>query len=135
MEALRTKGGQPIWKDDLCTSYLASRLPGVRIDAVLKRTKVKIRLDDVKESFVMVSCGTGIAPIRSLLWHVSGFSFDSVPAFLKHVIWLEEGGYGSRAVPVHALLVSVTCRLANTVDAGGPLGRVIREGCGPVWSS
>lgn len=60
--------GQPIWKDGLCTSYLASRLPGARIDAVLKRTKVKIRPDDVKESFVMVSCGTGIAPIRSLLY-------------------------------------------------------------------
>jgi hypothetical protein len=62
------EGGQPIWKDGLCTSYLASRLPGARIDAVLKRTKVKIRPDDVKKSFVMVSCGTGIAPIRSLLY-------------------------------------------------------------------
>jgi hypothetical protein len=38
-------------------------------------------------------------------------------------------------VRVHALLVSVACRLADTVDAGGPLGRVIREGCGPVRSS
>jgi hypothetical protein len=44
-------------------------------------------------------------------------------------------GYGSRAVPVHALLVSVAYRLADTVNAGGPLGRVIREGCGPVRSS
>jgi hypothetical protein len=26
-----------------------------------------------------------------LYGHVSGLSFDSVPAFLKHVIWLEEG--------------------------------------------
>jgi hypothetical protein len=26
-----------------------------------------------------------------LYGHASGFSFDSVPAFLKHVIWLEEG--------------------------------------------
>jgi hypothetical protein len=48
---------------------------------------------------------------------------------------LARRGYGGRAAPVHALLVSVACRLADTVDAGGPLGRVIREGCGPVWSS
>ena len=79
MEALRTKGGQPIWKDGLCTSYLASRLPGARIDAVLKRTKVKIRPDDVKKSFVMVSCGTGIAPIRSLLYALSSTNTRNSP--------------------------------------------------------
>jgi hypothetical protein len=68
-----------------------------------------------------------------LYGHASGFSFDC--SRLLETRDLARRRYGGRAVPVHALLVSVACRLADTVDAGGPLGRVIREGCGSVWSS
>jgi sulfite reductase alpha subunit-like flavoprotein len=64
----RNTNNQWIWKDGHCSQYLASRLPGAIIYAKLKRSKYGIKPIEVKESLVMLSCGTGLAPIRSLLY-------------------------------------------------------------------
>ena len=69
----------------VCSRYLASLAEGTQISVLLRRGALNIHKTEARKPVVMVAPGTGVAPMRSLLW--------------ERLSWIEEERYrGSLAL-------------------------------------
>lgn len=57
-------------REGVCTRYLANLSPGTRLSVTLQKGNLGIPKDP-RQQVIMIGPGTGIAPIRSLLWERS----------------------------------------------------------------
>ncbi len=55
-------------REGVCTRYLANLPVGTELRVVLQRGSLAIRTDEAQRPVVMIGPGTGIAPMRSLIW-------------------------------------------------------------------
>lgn len=55
-------------RQGVCTRYLAGLMPGTPIEVFLHRGDLGITKYDVSRPVVMIGPGTGVAPMRSLIW-------------------------------------------------------------------
>ena len=55
-------------REGVCTRYLAALAPGSSLDVLLQKGSLGVTLAEAGRPLVMIGPGTGIAPIRSLIW-------------------------------------------------------------------
>ena len=55
-------------REGVCTRYLAALAPGSSLDVLLQKGSLGVTLAQAGRPLVMIGPGTGIAPIRSLIW-------------------------------------------------------------------
>ncbi|MCJ1338391.1 NAPDH-dependent diflavin reductase [Bachmanniomyces sp. S44760] len=55
-------------REGVCTRYLANLKPGSRLQVSFQNGSLSIKRSDLKRPVVMVGPGTGVAPMRSLIW-------------------------------------------------------------------
>lgn len=55
-------------REGVCTRYLATLAPGSSLDVLLQKGSLGVTLAQAGRPLVMIGPGTGIAPIRSLIW-------------------------------------------------------------------
>jgi sulfite reductase alpha subunit-like flavoprotein len=56
-------------RQGVCTRYLASLSPGTKLDILFQKGSLIISRTDASKPVMMVGPGTGVAPMRSLIWH------------------------------------------------------------------
>jgi sulfite reductase alpha subunit-like flavoprotein len=56
-------------RQGVCTRWLASLKPGDDISLVFQKGSLDMKREDYQKPVVMVGPGTGLAPMRTLLWH------------------------------------------------------------------
>ena len=66
-------------REGVCTKYLAGLKPGQALSVTLQKGGLGIKQEDMAKSILMVGPGTGVAPIRSILWETLHWSelFDA----------------------------------------------------------
>ena len=55
-------------REGVCTRYLSSLAVGTRLDVTLQKGSLAIKKKDTNLPVIMIGPGTGIAPMRSLIW-------------------------------------------------------------------
>jgi sulfite reductase alpha subunit-like flavoprotein len=55
-------------RQGVCTRYLASLAPGTTLPVLLQRGGLNITKEDLLRPVILIGPGTGVAPMRSLLW-------------------------------------------------------------------
>ena len=55
-------------REGVCTRYLAGLQPGTRVPVTIQRGGLSIRRKELSQPAVMIGPGTGVAPMRSLIW-------------------------------------------------------------------
>lgn len=55
-------------REGVCSRYLASLEPGTRLNVLLRRGGLNIARTEAEKPVVMIAPGTGVAPMRSMLW-------------------------------------------------------------------
>lgn len=61
----------------VCTNYIATVKPGTSLRVLYQQGSIITSLSDHTRSAIMIGTGTGIAPLRSLLWERRTFGTDS----------------------------------------------------------
>lgn len=70
-------------REGLCTKYLAALRPGAKLTAVLCKGGMR---HDVSKPALMIGPGTGLAPLRSMLYERSEASKTSIAGFRSNVL-------------------------------------------------
>ena len=55
-------------REGVCTRYLAALQPGTQIAVTLQRGGLGIKKEEARRPAIMIGPGTGVAPMRSLIW-------------------------------------------------------------------
>lgn len=55
-------------REGVCTRYLAALSPGVEMIATLQKGGLGVRRAEARRPVIMIGPGTGVAPMRSLIW-------------------------------------------------------------------
>jgi len=55
-------------REGVCTRYLASLPKGTQLNVSLQKGDLAIKIEEAKRPVVLIGPGTGIAPLRSLIW-------------------------------------------------------------------
>ena len=72
-------------REGVCTRYLASLRPGTRINVTIQKGGLGILREDSSRPAIMVGPGTGVAPMRSLIWERLRFLEDSKTRFVPGI--------------------------------------------------
>ncbi|KAL9128543.1 MAG: hypothetical protein Q9217_002808 [Psora testacea] len=92
-------------REGVCSRYLAKLQPGTRIGVTLQKGGLGIKKEEAQKPVVMIGPGTGLAPMRSLIWERLRWREDRKTAIAtqvkSHVDGLDEIGktllvYGCR---------------------------------------
>ena len=95
-------------REGVCTKYLANLKPGDRVFASLQKGGLDITKADFHTPVIMVGPGTGVAPMRSLVWERLLWKEDSMVAALGN-----SNESMTHKVPLGSNLLFFGCRNEN----------------------
>ncbi|KAL9099575.1 MAG: hypothetical protein Q9163_004943 [Psora crenata] len=92
-------------REGLCSRYLAGLQTGTQIAVKLQKGSLGIVRDDARKPVVMIGPGTGVAPIRSLIWERLVWLKD-----VEAQVSAQDGGNINEAVGLGKSMIIYGCR-------------------------